>query len=279
MSSNGFSGRWEQTSVGHGAQIALEDKDNRLPEASAYYGARHRADLPSIEMCANTLIERGLQRLGSHPAPSGQYPMLLENRSVGRLLRVLIGPLSGSAIYEGRSCLKGRLGDQLTDSAFSIIDDPLIPRASASRPFTGDGTPPTRRHILKDGVLENFYINVYNSRRLNTPATSGGTSNLVIPPGPRSTGQILAGLPKAMVIRGFIGGNTNATTGDFSFGVHGTLFEHGNPTQAISEMNISGNLFDLLERWAETASDVWTHGAWRSPSLLFDGIQFSGTQC
>jgi PmbA protein len=77
-------------------------------------------------------------------------------------------------------------------------------------------------------------------------------------------------------IEGFLGGNANPTSGDFSFGIHGTLLDHGEPARAVSEMNVSGNLFDLLARWAGAADDPWPYGAWRSPSLLFDGVQLSG---
>ena len=88
---------------------------------------------------------------------------------------------------------------------------------------------------------------------------------------------MIASLPRVIRVDGFLGGNTNAITGDFSFGISGTLFEDGEPVAAVSEMNISGDLFTLLSQWQEAASDTWTWGSWRSPSLLFDGVQFSGT--
>jgi hypothetical protein len=42
-------------------------------------------------------------------------------------------------------------------------------------------------------------------------------------------------------------------------------------------MNVSGNVLEILHQYAESADDVWTWGATRTPSLLFDGVQFSGT--
>jgi PmbA protein len=95
-------------------------------------------------------------------------------------------------------------------------------------------------------------------------------------PGLRSPASLLADLGRAIHIDGFLGGNTNAVTGDFSFGIQGTLFEDGAPVHAVSEMNISGNLFELLERYVEAADDPYLYGSWRVPSLVFDGLQFSG---
>ncbi|MFT5679995.1 MAG: PmbA protein [Myxococcota bacterium] len=276
VTSNGFSERWQRTTIGYGGQVTLEDAGGRLPEAYAFYTARHSADLPDISTIASELIERGLRRIGSKPAASGQYPMLLDNRAVGQLMRVLTGPLSGTAVYEGRSCLRDKLGESIAASGFNLLDDPLIPRALGSRPFTGDGFASQRRHIVKDGELQSFFIDLYNSRRLKCAPTAGA-SNLVIPSGTRSPADMIASLPRVIRVDGFLGGNTNAITGDFSFGVSGTLFENGEPVAAVSEMNISGDLFTLLSQWQEAASDTWVWGSWRSPSLLFDGIQFSGT--
>ncbi len=33
---------------------------------------------------------------------------------------------------------------------------------------------------------------------------------------------------------------------------------------------------EAFRQWVEAADDTWTHGSWRTPSLLFDDVQFSG---
>lgn len=88
--------------------------------------------------------------------------------------------------------------------------------------------------------------------------------------------EILKDLPKCIVVTGFLGGNSNGLTGDFSFGIQGLLMEHGEVTAHLSEMNVSGNLGDIFHRLVEPASDVWHWSSCRSPSLLFDGVDFSG---
>ena len=107
--------------------------------------------------------------------------------------------------------------------------------------------------------------------------TTGGSSNLVMQPGARSPSEIARSLPQAIRVEGFLGGNANPTSGDFSYGIHGTLLEHGEPVQSLSEMNISGNLFELLDHYVEAANDPWGFGSWRVPTLRFDDIQFSGS--
>jgi PmbA protein len=276
VTSHGFSSSWASTSFGLGASVSLEDEGGKLPEAWTSYQARHHGDVPAPDAIARDLAERGRSRLGSGPMESGRYPLLLDRRVVSGLLRVLMGPLAGTAIFEGRSCLKDKLGEKIGSSAFTLIDDPLIPRGLGSRPHDGDGLPARRRTIVDEGVLKMFFISVYNSRRLGMPGTTGGASNLVIPAGDRSPTALAADRGRVIRVDGFLGGNSNASTGDFSFGIQGALLEDGAPVRALSEMNVSGDLFGLLERFVAAADDPWTHGSWRTPTLLFDDVQFSG---
>jgi PmbA protein len=274
--SNGYSAGWSRTSFGQGGELTLEGEGGRLPEAYDFYSSRHLEDLPAAEFVALSLVERGRRRLASKAVESGRLPMLLENRAAGRILGVLLQPMSGTAIYENRSCLKDKLGTAIAGGGLSIQDDPHIPRGLSSYPYDGDGRRTAPTTLLENGVLKSFFVDVYNSRRLGTEATTPGTSNLLILPGSQSPKELLKPLPRAIRVEGFLGGNSNGITGDFSFGITGTLFEHGEPVQAVSEMNISGNLFPMLESYQAAASDVWTYGSYRVPSLLFDGIQFSG---
>jgi PmbA protein len=277
VTSNGFSSSWSGTSFGHGATVSLEDADGRLPEAWSTFSTRHLADLPSAERVADDLIARGRQRLGSAAAESGRYALLLDRRVVGRMLGTLLGPLSGTSIYEQRSCMAGKLGEKIAAGGLSIYDNPLIPRAPGSRPHDGDGLPSKQRAILEDGVLKMYFLGVYNSRRLKMAPTTSGASNLIVPPGPRSVADIQAGLGRAIRVEGFLGGNSNPTSGDFSYGVLGTLVEDGKDVRPVSEMNVSGNVFTLLDSFVEAANDPWVYSSWRVPTLLFDDIQFSGT--
>ena len=83
-------------------------------------------------------------------------------------------------------------------------------------------------------------------------------------------------LGRGVLINGFIGGNSNSTTGDMSVGITGTLFEHGQPVQAVAEMNIAGNHLQLWRSLAEVANDPWPYSSYRTPSLVFTDVVVSG---
>jgi len=277
MTSNGFCGGFATTDYGHGATMSLEDTDGRLPEAYYWDSVRHHEDLGTIENIADQTSTRAKRRLSSGPVESRQGMMLLDNRQVARVLGAAIAPMRGRPLFEQRSCYLDKLGEQVGAEGFNLFDEPHLARGLGSRPYDGDARPTRSRALFENGRLQTWLLDTYYARRMDRPATTGGTTNLVVPPGDRSVEAILKDQEWAIRVEGFLGGNSNPATGMYSFGIHGTLFHHGEVASAVSEMNISGSVFDLLGNFVEAADDVYTASSCRSPSLLFDAVQFSGS--
>jgi PmbA protein len=273
--SNGYSQGWERTSFGMGGEITLVDGE-RLPEAYDYRSARHQADLPTVEALSAELIKRAESRLGSSGIRSAQMPVLLRNFAANKIIGTFLSPLSGTSIYEQRSCMLGKLGEQVAASNMTIVDNPLLPRAFGSRPYDNDGFETKPRTIVENGVLNMYLLNLYNARRLQSTPTMGGASNICVAPTQHSPMELIRDLPQCIVIEGFLGGNANPITGDFSYGITGRYFEKGEFVQGISEMNISGNILEVMSSFEMAANDVWTYSSYRTPSLLFGNVQCSG---
>ena len=159
---------------------------------------------------------------------------------------------------------------------FTLVDDPHIAGAMGSKLYDGDGFATKKRTMIGNGVLKEYYIDWYRSRKLGVEPTTGGTSNLVLPPGKRPVEDIMKDLGRGILINGFIGGNSNSNTGDFSIGITGTLFEKGEPVQAVAEMNIADNHLEFWNKFSEAANDPWTYSGWIMPSLVFTDVVVSG---
>jgi len=273
--SNGYSQGWQRTSFGMGGEITLVDND-RLPEAYDYRSARHLSDLPTVDELSAELVKRGESRINSSGISSGKMPILLRNFAARKIIGTFLSPLQGTAIYEKRSCMLDKVGQQVAATNLTIVDNPLIPRASGSRPYTGDGFETKEQTIVENGVLNMHLLNLYNARRLNRPPTMAGASNICVAPSELSPMDLIRDLPQCIVIEGFLGGNANPITGDFSYGITGRYFEHGEFVQGVSEMNISGNILELLHSFENTANDVWIFSQYRTPSMLFNNVQCSG---
>jgi PmbA protein len=237
---------------------------------------RKRSELPAAEPVGRRAAEYGLWRLGARKIDSARRTMVVENRAVGRILGYLLAAVSGRALQQKQSFLEGRVGQPFGGAKLTLLDDPLIPGGFGSRLFDGEGISAKPLPLFEAGVFRNFYLETYYAKKLSLPPTTGGRSNLVLPPGERSLEALIAGVTDGILVRGFLGGNSNSTTGDFSTGIHGTRIENGKLTHAVAEMNVAGNHQEFWKTLVDVGNDPWPYSSLRVPSLLFDGVQFSG---
>lgn len=276
MSSNGFDGTSKDTYCQVGASMTAKDEGDRRPAGYSYFGCRFRNDLPDLKFIGTDAAKRTLDLLGAKKIATEKIPVIIENRVAERLLGDLAYPLTGASIQQKRSFLADKKGKKVGSDVLTITDDPLIPRGLGSRYYDGDGFPAKRREIFTQGVLNDFIIDWYYSRKLGWPPTGGSISNIIIRPGKRSPDEIIKELPRCILITGFIGGNSNSTTGDFSVGIFGKLFEKGQPVQSVAEMNIADNHLNFWNKLAEVANDTWVYSSIRTPSLVFNDVVVSG---
>ena len=277
LSSNGFEGHKESTSFTHGASVSLQGKGDKKPEGWRYYRARHMNDLVDAEQTALEALARTQDRMGAEKIASETMPLLLENSNAAGLFWRLMGPLRASSIQQKNSFLADRKGQQVGSEHLTIIDNPSIVRGLGSRYYDGDGLAAKEMPIFTKGVLNNYYTDVYYGNKLGWTPNSGGASNLIVKPGNRSGAEIEASLDRAILVTDWLGGNANGTTGDFSLGVAGWLIENGQRVKSITEMNISGNYNELLMNLIEVGNDPWIHSSFRTPTMVFDKVSFSGS--
>lgn len=275
--SNGFEGQRRDTVFYSSAEVSVKDADGRRPEDYAYAGSRFFGELPPVGAIGRDATERALSRLGSKKGETAVLTMAIENRSAGRLVSYLLGPLSAGAIQQKRSFLEGKVGQAIGGPLLTLTDDPLVPKGFGSRLFDGEGIAAKKMPVFESGVLRNFYVDTYYGKKLGIAPTTGGVSNLAWKLGAKGPDELLSDLKEGILVTGFLGGNSNSTTGDFSLGVQGFRVRGGKRAEAIGEMNISGNHMELWKRLAAVGNDPYPYSPLRTPMLVFEGVQFAGS--
>jgi PmbA protein len=276
MASNGFDGYVDASVFYGGAEVTVKDEGDRRPQEFAVAVTLSRKALPKPADIGEEAARRTLALLGGKKIKTETLPVIIENRVVARIGNGFLEAMFGRNIQQKQSFLADKKGQKVASSVLTLIDDPFIPGALGSRLFDNEGFSAKKRVIIDAGVLRNFYVNWYYSRKLGWEPTSGSPSNLIIPPGRRSVKEIMKDLDRGILITGFIGGNSNSTTGDASIGIVGQLFENGEPVQAVSEMNIADNHLKFWQRLTEAANDPYIYSAQRFPSLVFTDVVVSG---
>jgi PmbA protein len=275
-SSNGFEGSNKSTYCNVGASMTAQDEGDRRPAGDNYIQCTYRSDLPPLEEIGTVAAIRTLDLMGGKKIATTKLPVILENQGAVRVLGGLFDPMSAGSIQQKRSFLADKKGKAIGSKLLTVIDDPFIPRGLGSRYYDGDGFPARKRNLLSEGVVNEFLVDWYYSRKLGWEPTSGSIGNLIIPPGTRSIEAIIKDLPRCILITGYIGGNSNSTTGDFSVGIIGKLFEKGSFVQNVAEMNIADNHLNFWNKLVEVANDPWIYSQARLPSLVIDDVVVAG---
>ncbi len=277
ITSNGFEGYQKNTYFQAFSEMTVQDEGDRRPTNYYYIISTSRNKILQPLKIGQETARRTLNLLGGKKIKTETLPIIVENRVVPRILQGCLEAMSGSNIQQEQSFLADKKGKKIASESFTLIDDPFISGGLGSRLYDSDGMAAKKRTIVDKGILKDFYIDWYYSRKLDWEPTSGGHSNLVISPGKRSVKQIMKDLDRGILVSGFIGGNSNSTTGDFSVGISGQLFEKGEFTQTIAEMNIADNHLEFWEKLAEVADDPWLYSTYHTPTLVFSDIVVSGT--
>ena len=276
VTSNGMEGHAIGTFFSFWVQTTVQDEGDRRPRSFWFDGSLLRNQLGSVEETGRMAVKRVLEEVGQKPIETGKYNCIIENRQVRRVLGGLLGPLNGGSIQQQRSFLAEKMGQQIASPLFSMTDDPHIPSAFGSSTFDNEGMSTRRRPIIEDGVLRNFYLNTYYASKLGLEPTTGDSTNLVFKTGEHDLEGLIRKMGDGLLLTGFSGGNSNGATGDFSIGVKGHLIRGGKRVQPIAEMNLGGNHGEIWKQITAVGNDEYLKSSVRVPSILFEGLQFSG---
>jgi PmbA protein len=275
IASNGFEGETAHSTCSLYASVAMKGANDSRPSAYWHDSALYLNDLTTVGI-GKTAYEKTLQKLNQTKIASGKYPMLLDNTQSVRLLTPLISALNGYALQQENSFLIDKLNEKIISEKVTVVDNPHIDRAFGARMFDDEGVATKKRNIIEKGILNTYFIDTYISKKMNIQPTISSPSVVVFEPGKRPHTEIMADMDTGIWVTGFNGGNSNSSTGDFSFGIEGFLVENGKPVKPVNEMNITGNILSLWNSVLEVGNDPKLNSSKRVPSILFDGVDFSG---
>ncbi len=274
VASNGFKGDSGNTGVSLSVTVSLKSDSGR-PNDYWYENALFFDKLKTTEI-GEKALKRTLNKIDPKKIISGKYSVIVENRVASNLMYPLYGALQGSSIYQKQSFLIGKENKPIASGLLTAYDDPFIPSGPGSRLFDDEGLAAVKRPIIENGVLKSYYIDNYYGRKLGMKPTSGSSSNVVFNAGSRKLDEMIGSLKKGVLITGFIGGNCNGSTGDFSYGIEGFFIQDGKIIHPVNEMNITGNMNQFWFSLAELGNDIRENESQRIPSLLFENVDLSG---
>ncbi|KON89822.1 peptidase U62 [Sporosarcina globispora] len=237
---------------------------------------------------AKHAVEEALSQLYAQSAESKNYPVLLRNDAASALLQTFIPVFSAEITQKGQSALKGKTGESIAVPLLTIIDDPFLEEGLLSSNFDSEGAATVRKDIVKDGRLVTLMHNRKTAQKDGVESTGNAykasykgaltvaPTNLHVVPSDQSYDALVSSISEGIIITELSGLHSGANTvsGDFSIAANGYYVKDGKVQNAVNQMTIAGNFYELLNNIEAIGSDLefsmgfMAIGYIGSPSLL-----------
>jgi PmbA protein len=263
----------------HWLSCAVIAEDKGLMQRDDWYSAsRVPGKLADARALGRYAGQRTAARLGARKIATCQAPVLFEAPVAVGLLGHFVSAVTGGNLYRKTTFLVDSLGKQVFSPLVSIDERPHERQGMASSAFDEEGVATLERPIVRDGVVEGYFLGSYAARKLGMKSTgnAGGHHNLVV----RSDGPDFRGMLKTMrrglLVTELLGQGVNPVTGDYSRGAAGYWVEGGEIAFPVEEITIAGNLQQMFKQIAAIGSDVLVRSGRSTGSILVENMTIAG---
>ncbi|MGV3654589.1 MAG: metalloprotease PmbA [Noviherbaspirillum sp.] len=260
----------------------IAGKGANMQRDSWYSSMRDASRLAAPEAIGRYAAERALARLSAHKLDTRKCPVLFEAPLAAGLLGTFVQAVSGGALYRKSSFLLDSMGQQVFAGHVGIVEDPHVPGAAGPAPFDEEGVRTQRRDVVRDGVVQGYFLSTYSARKLGmkTTGNAGGAHNLkLVSALTRQDDDFRAMLKKldtGLLVTELMGQGVNYVTGDYSRGASGYWVEGGEIRYPVEEITIAGNLKDMFRQIVAVGADTLVRGSRETGSILIEQMTVAG---
>jgi PmbA protein len=282
----GFCGSYPYTAASFSVQVIADDADGKKRNDYWFSAERMFHRLESPEDVGRRAAERTVRKLGAKKVPTREVPVVWDPNMTMAFAGAISNAASGEALFKRSTFLADVERQEIAPAHVSIVSDAMLPARLGSRPFDGEGVRARRNAIVEQGRFTQFLFDSYYARRMGRKTTGSasrsgdaitiGGGNLMFEGGTTDPEQIIAGVDDGLYLTSLMGFGTNLTTGDFSRGAEGMWIEGGKLSYPVTEINVSGNLREMLQRIDAVGNDVQWRGGSAAPTMRISSMMVSG---
>ena len=275
--SHGFSGGYASSRHGIYCSV-IGEEDAAMQRDDWYSSARSPADLESASAVGRQAGLRTVRRLGARQLATIDCPVVYEAPIATGLFGHFVSAVSGGSLYRKSSFLLDSAGSQVFAPQITIREEPHVPRGQASAPFDDEGVATQPRDVVRDGIVQGYFLGSYSARKLGLASTAnaGGNHNLFVNHGDDDLPALLARMGRGLLVTELLGHGINPVTGDYSRGAAGYWVEGGEIAYPVEEITIAGNLARMYRDIVAIGKDVDTRGSRQCGSVLIGAMTVAG---
>jgi len=260
------------------SEITVETPDGEKYSGS-WWDSACRLDAIDPKACALKSLDNAAGSIGAESVGSRKCTMVVDSSCASKMVSPILRALSAYSIQQHDSFLEGSLNKKIFPEGMTVVDLPFIKGESGSRLFDSEGLATKEGPIIDKGVVKQYFINTYMSGKMGLTPTVDEPSRPKVLGWPRpgmSRNDILALAGEGILVTDFNGGNSNSTTGDFSYGIEGFEFRDGKIVRPVSGMLVTGNFISLWADLLAIGEDSRPCMSKLIPTLAFSNVDFNG---
>ena len=277
MDSQGLLCRHRETNFDYGVEITVEDGGEKY--SGYWWDSSSRRGGLDAAACGRRALESALAQAGSAPVSSRRCNMVVRSDIASKMVSPLLRALNAYSLQQQDSFLIDSLGRKIFHEGMTLVDDPHIPGQCCSKLFDSEGVATRPMCIIGNGVVRTYFINTYMAAKMGTEPTVEDAVRPHLMPWPSdgmNEQDIIRLCGDGILVTEFNGGNSNSSTGDFSYGFSGFEFKDGVIVRPVSEMLVTGNFITLWNNLIAAGSDHRPCMSKLIPTLAFSNVDFNG---
>ncbi|EHH0849382.1 metalloprotease TldD [Vibrio vulnificus] len=219
---------------------------------------------------ADEAIRMALVNLEADAAPAGSMPVVLGSGWPGVLLHEAVGHgLEGDFNRKGSSVFSGKVGQQVTSSLCTIVDDGTLKDLRGSLNIDDEGVNGQYNTLIENGVLKGYMQDKLNARLMGVNPTGNGRresyahlpmprmTNTYMLPGQHTPEEIISTVKKGLYAPNFGGGQVDITSGKFVFSTsEAYLIEDGKITRPVKGATLIGSGIEAMQQVSMVGNDL-----------------------
>jgi PmbA protein len=249
--------------------------------------ASHNAQTIDIHSLTSKAIRNAQQGAQPIAIPPGHYTVILEPDATAGLLPFMTMGFGALQYQEGRSFLKGRMGQKIASEQITLSDDAYHP-LSPGIPFDFEGMPKQTVALIDKGIVRNLVYDRATAKKDKTQSTGHGLPqpnaigpiprNLVLQAGKSSLNEMIASTEKGILVTQFHYTSIVEPMKLLITGLtrNGTfLIEKGRITKGIKNMRFTESVLNALSNVVMVSRELKYAEGMVAPALKIDNFNFS----
>jgi len=250
------------------AELSVSAADDATLGQGWSIGVAHDINQLDPNALGRTAVDKAVRSRNPDPLPPGDYTVILEPAAVGQLL-LFLGFLafSGKSFAQGRGVLSGRIGETVTGTNITIVEDPFLADFPGV-PFDYEGVPKQKVTLIEKGIAKGVVHDRRSAAMAGTESTGHALppdnargpypKNMTLLPGDTSLDEMIASTAKGILITHFwyvnylnpMNAQVTASTRDGTF-----LIENGKITKPVQNLRATPAILESLGQVEQIGRD------------------------